>query len=149
MILVDANVLIYAHRRDTERHEEYRAWLSNALGGESPVAFTGQTLASVVRVLTHRGIWNVPVTLREALAFAGAIRSAPAAIILEPGERHWEIFDSLCREANARGNLVMDAWLAALAIEHGCTLITTDRDFARFPGLKWRHPLHDPWSSRL
>lgn len=143
MNLVDVNVLIYACTRESERHEEYRGWLARALGGSEPLGCTSQSLASLVRVLTHPRVWRRPITIDDALTLARAVRSAPAIVFLEPGERHWEIFAALCRDADARGNLVMDAWLAALAIEHGCTVITTDRDFARFPGLSWRHPLKE------
>jgi uncharacterized protein len=139
--LVDVNVLIYARRKDAERHLEYRAWLTLALGDPKPLAVASQSLVSAVRILTNRSIWRVPLTLDESLEYAEIIRSAPAAVLVEPGKRHWGIFDSLCRSVFAHGNLVMDAWLAALAIEHGCTLVTTDRDFARFPGLAWKHPL--------
>jgi toxin-antitoxin system PIN domain toxin len=78
-----------------------------------------------------------------ALTFVRAIRDAPNAVAIEPGPRHWDLFERLCVQGGAKGNLVADAYLAALAIESGCEWITTDRDFARFPGLRWRHPF-DP-----
>ncbi len=84
---------------------------------------------------------EAPATTGEALAFANELREQPNAVLLAPGPRHWRIFERLCREAGATGNLVPDAYLAALAIEHGAELVTTDRDFARFPGVRWRHPL--------
>ena len=79
--------------------------------------------------------------LDAALGFVHAFRTQPNAVMIFPGLRHWGIFQRLCREAGAKGNLVPDAWLAALAIESGCEFVTTDRDFARFPELRWRHPL--------
>ena len=82
-----------------------------------------------------------PSPLSSALAFVDALLNQPNAVVLRPGARHWAIFSSLCRAAEARGNLVADAYHAALAIEHGCEWITTDRDYARFTGLRWRHPL--------
>lgn len=82
-----------------------------------------------------------PTKLEEALLFAEAIRHQEHAVVINPGNRHWSIFESLCRQSDAKGKSVPDAYLAALAIEHGCEFISTDRAFARFPGLRWRHPL--------
>ena len=92
-------------------------------------------------MVTHPRIFAPPTPLGVALEFADTLRSAANCIEVAPGPRHWEIFLKLCREAGVRGNLVPDAWFAALAIEFGCEWITTDRDYARFPGLRWRHPL--------
>lgn len=93
--------------------------------------------------MTHPRVFKAPSPVATALSFADALRAAPNAVMIEPGSRHWALFERLCLEADARGNLVADAYLAALAIESGCEWITTDRDFARFKGLRWRHPL-DP-----
>jgi toxin-antitoxin system PIN domain toxin len=98
-------------------------------------------LSGFVRVVTHPRVFDPPDSVEAALAFANAVLSQPAAVPVVPGERHWGIFEGLCRLAGARGNLVPDAYLAALAIEAGAEFITTDRDFSRFPGLRWRHPL--------
>jgi uncharacterized protein len=98
-------------------------------------------LSGVVRVATHPRIFDPPSTPAEAFEFCDEIRLRPNAVALAPGPRHWEIFSKLCLDANARGNLVPDAYLAALAIESGSELITTDGDFYRFPGLRVRHPL--------
>lgn len=141
MILIDVNVLVYAANRDAERHGEYRAWLSAALGADEPFACAPQTLLSAIRVLTHNRVLHRPLSVTRALLFADSIRSAPSVRLVEPGDDHWRLFGSLAKAVGARGNMVMDAWLAALAIEHDCTLVTTDRDFARFDALKWRHPL--------
>lgn len=141
MILIDVNVLVYACRRDSARHTEYRRWLTNALGARDLVGIAPESLGAVVRITTHRRIWKEPLSIDEALTFTNVVREAPPVIPVQPGARHWALFSSLCRESNARGNLATDAWLAALAIEHGCTLVTTDRDFARFKGLRWEHPL--------
>lgn len=94
----------------------------------------------MIRVVTHPRVFRQPSTLDEAVAFAETLVSAPNAVVVQPGESHWGIFTGLCRASDARGNLVPDAWLAALAIEAGCEWITLDRDFARFSGLKWRPP---------
>ncbi len=98
-------------------------------------------LSGFIRIATHPRIFDPPAPIGHALAYTNALRSQPNAVIVTPGPRHWEIFDRLCRAADAKGNLVPDAYLAALAIESGCEWITTDRDFSRFPGLRWRHPL--------
>jgi len=92
-------------------------------------------------VVTHPRVFDPPDLVAAALAFADAVRSQPGAIPVTPGDRHWAIFADLCRATEARGNLVPDAYLAALAIESGAEFITADRDFSRFPGLRWRHPL--------
>jgi toxin-antitoxin system PIN domain toxin len=139
--LIDVNVLIHARRKDAARHAEYRAWLADSLSAAEPVAVAPHSVASAIRVLSHRGIWRDPLSLAECLEYAEIIRAAPATVFLEPGPQHWDIFAVVCRTAKTHGNVVMDAWLAALAIEHGCTIVTTDRDFARFKDLKWRHPL--------
>lgn len=98
-------------------------------------------LAGFLRIVTHPGVFSPPTPIGPALAYAKAFRSRPNAVPVTPGARHWDIFTRLCDDVGARGNLVPDAWLAALAIESGCEFITTDRDFARFPGLRWKHPL--------
>jgi uncharacterized protein len=98
-------------------------------------------LSGFVRVVTHPRVFSPPSTLRDALAFAEAVRGQPNCVVIGPGPRHWDIFTRLCLEADARGNLVPDAYFAALAIESGSDWVTTDRDFARFPTLRWRHPL--------
>lgn len=141
MILPDANVLVYAHRRDARDHAAYERWLTETLEGEAAYAVSELVLSAFVRIATHPRIFDPPSTLEEALAFANAVRDQPNAVSAAPGPRHWEIFARLCRDAGARGNLVADAYVAALAIESGSELATTDRDFSRFPGLRWRHPL--------
>lgn len=140
MILLDVNVLVYACRRDADRHEAYHDWLSERLAGEEPVGVAPESLGALIRITTHARVWKHPLKLDDAFAFAEAVRGARAVVPVQPGERHWGIFANLCRESRARGNLAMDAWLAALAIENGCTLITTDQDFSRFKGLRWRAP---------
>lgn len=140
MILLDVNVLVYACRSDAERHAAYHAWVSDALNGDEPVGIYPETLASLVRITTHAKVWKRPLSVADALAFADAVRGAPATVVVQPGEHHWSIFDELCRETKVKGNLVMNAWLAAVAIENGCTLVTTDADFARFRGLRRRVP---------
>jgi toxin-antitoxin system PIN domain toxin len=141
MILPDVNVLIYGFREDAAAHERYRAWLQATVAAQQAFGISHLILAAVLQVLTHPRVFVPPTPLNRALEFVEALRTQPNAVIVEPGPRHWEIFAGLCRSAGAKGNLISDAWHAALAIEHGCEWITTDRDYARFPGLRWRHPL--------
>ncbi len=141
MILPDANVLIYAFRRDADRHAEYRDWLEKTLASEPAVGLSNLVLSAVIRITTHAKIFVRPSSLAEAANYAEFLRSLPNAVTVSPGRRHWHIFRELCQKTEARGNLITDAYLAALAIESGCEWITADRDFSRFPGLSWRHPL--------
>jgi hypothetical protein len=98
-------------------------------------------LSGFLRVVTHPHAFRDPTPLDAALAFVTQVRDRPNAVSVSPGERHWDIFTRLCRTVGAKGSLVPDAYLAALAIECGAEWVTTDRDYARFPGLRWRHPL--------
>jgi toxin-antitoxin system PIN domain toxin len=141
MLLPDVNVLVYAFRADMERHDEYRTWLLALVNSDEPYALSELVLSGFLRVVTHRRLFREPSRLESALEFLGELRTGPGLSLLAPGPRHWDIFTDLCRRVNARGNLVPDAYLAALAIETGSEWITTDGDFARFPGLRWRHPL--------
>ena len=143
MIAPDVNVLLYALRTDTDRHTEYRQWLQQALSGLEPVALLEPVLAGVLRIATHPAIFRPPTPRGVVEAFVDACLAAPAAVALRADTRHWPVFRELCRRADCRGNLVQDAYLAALAIEHQCLFVTTDRDFARFPRLHWQHPLDD------
>lgn len=135
------NVLVYAHNVDERRHSEFQAWLVDVLDGPEPFGVSSVVLSGFVRIVTHPRILPTPMSAEQAFDAADRIRSAPSAVVFEPGRRHWSIFDALCRKVEARGNTVADAYFAALAIEHGCEWNTTDRGFARFPGLRWRHPL--------
>ena len=127
--------------RASPDHERYRDWLRDAVGGDEPLAVSDLVLSSFLRVVTHPTIFAEPEPLESALAFANSLRGAPDCPPVSPGNRHWEIFERLCRESGVRGKLVPDAYFAALAIESGSEWITTDRDYSRFPGLRWRHPL--------
>lgn len=144
MILADVNVLVYAFREDSPNHGAYRKWLEATIAAPGAFGVSDAVLSGVLRVLTHPRVFDPPTPLAKALGYVNAVRDQPNAVPLTAGDRHWDIFTDLCTGAQAKGNLVPDAWLAALAIEHGCEWITTDRDFARFKGLKWRHPLERP-----
>lgn len=140
MILADVNILVHAFRSDSSHHDICRQWLDGVVNGDSRFGVAPQVLSSVIRITTHPKIFVNPSPTAEAVRFCDTLLAQPHGVIVQPGERHWGIFTRLCTEADARGNLVPDAWFAALAIETGCEWITLDRDFARFPGLKWRLP---------
>jgi toxin-antitoxin system PIN domain toxin len=140
MILPDVNVLIYAFRQDARNHRQYKRWLEDVVNGDAAYGISPQVLASLVRITTQSGIFSKPSTLEEALSFSRAVLAPAHATAINPGERHWRVFDGLCRATKATGNLEQDAWYAALAIEAGCEWISTDVDYARFEGLRWRRP---------
>lgn len=141
MVLVDVNVLIYAHRGEAYEHERYRVWLHALVNGDQAYGISDIVLSAFVRIVTNPRAFALPSSIETAMAFAEGVRHQPNCLQVVPGPRHWSIFTELCRAVRARGNLVPDAFLAALAIEHGCTWVTADHDFSRFPGLDWRHPL--------
>ena len=138
MQLPDVNVLIYAHREDAPEHERYASWLLALIAADEPFALSESVLASFLRIVTNPRIFEPPTPMASAIAFCQGLVDWPRAVMVVPSRRHWDIFIGLCPRIH--GPLVADAYLAALAIEHGCELITTDGDFARFAGLRWRHP---------
>ncbi|WP_236794945.1 type II toxin-antitoxin system VapC family toxin [Amycolatopsis sp. GM8] len=140
MIIVDVNVLVHAFRQDVEHHERHRIWLESKLTGVEPVGISELVLSGVLRIVTNHRVFRAPSTPAKALEFCDAVRSAPAAVPVRPGPRHWDIFTGLCRTVEARGNLVPDAYHAALALEQDATWVSNDRDFAKFPGLRWVQP---------
>ncbi|MDO8672057.1 MAG: type II toxin-antitoxin system VapC family toxin [Dehalococcoidia bacterium] len=141
MILTDVNVLVYAHRSDAPEHLAYQEWLEELINGDQAYGFSELVLSGFLRVVTHPRILIPPSDLASGIAFVQMIRSQPNAVHIAPGQRHWDIFKRLCEATGAKGNQMPDAYLAALAIESGSEWVTTDRDYSRFPGLKWRHPL--------
>ena len=141
MILFHANLLLYAYHPRAKQHEASRAWFEAMLGGPELVRFAWLTLWAFLRVGTNPRVFEHPLSTSEASTAISSWLAQPAAGILEPGERHWEILRGLMREGQTTGPLVMDAVVAAIAIEHGAALCTTDRDFARFPGLRWMNPI--------
>jgi uncharacterized protein len=140
MILPDVNVLLYAFRDDSVDHARYHAWLDGIVNGDEAYGMSPQVLCSVIRLATHARVYVSPSRLDDVLAFARVLQEQPHCTIVAPGARHFPIFEDLCRRAVVAGNLVQDAWFAALAIEAGCEFVTTDGDFARFPGLRWHRP---------
>src|SRR5258708_23958009 len=141
MILIDVNILVYAKRQDSPHHTKFRTGVEEIVRSESGFGMSELVLSSVVRIITHPRIFGEPTQIDEALEYANAFREHPGCVLISPGERHWEIFTRLCKSAGAKGNLISDAYFAALAMESGAEWITADRDYARFPGLPWRHPL--------
>lgn len=141
MIVIDANLLLYAYDRKSPQHEASRTWLEATLAGPELVGFAWLTLWAFVRIGTNPRVFMRPLSMAEAEAAVSQWLAQPTVSILEPGEQHWETLQKLMNEGQATGPLVMDAALAAIALEHGATLCTTDRDFSRFVGLKWMNPL--------
>jgi hypothetical protein len=139
--LFDVNVLVNAYRGDADHHEPCKAAIEDAISSPAAFGLAPIVLSGFLRVVTHRRVFKTPTSLVDAIEFVEALRSMPQAVIVEPGPRHWEIFTALCLEARATGDLIPDAYLAALAVEAGCEVVTTDRDFARFGGLSWSDPL--------
>jgi uncharacterized protein len=140
MILADVNVLIYAFREEVPQHALCKKWLDTVILGDERFGLSPLALAAVVRVTTNRRTYTRPSSLETAIGFCDDLLGQPHCQIVEPRERHWDIFRRLCVETNTRGPDVTDAWYAALAIEWSCEWITLDRDYARFPGLRWRTP---------
>lgn len=141
MILVDANLLLYAYHQRAEQHRAARTWLEAVLSGSELVRFPWITLWAFLRITTNPRVFGQPLSTAEATAAVSSWLAQPIAAVLEPSERYWEIMTRLMRDGQVVGPLVTDAAIAALAIEHGATLYTTDGDFARFSGLKWCNPL--------
>jgi len=141
MVLLDVNVLVYAHREDAPDHKAFLDWLESLINSDQAYGMSDLVLSGFLRIVTHPRIFDPPSSIGTALDFATKIREQPNCISLVPGPRHWDIFIRFCRDLRLKGNLVADAYLAALAIEKGSEWISTDRDYARFPGLRWRHPL--------
>lgn len=141
MQLPDVNVLVYAHREDAPHHAACRRWLEALANGDEAFALSDLVLSGFLRVVTHPKVFVKPSPLPDAIEFCEQLRRRPQCVRVMPGPRHWDIFHALCEGAATKGNLVADAYLAALAIESGCEWVTTDRDFSRFEGLRWRDPL--------
>ena len=141
MILIDVNILVQAHREDADSHQRISDWILKRLGEPAGLAVSELALSGCLRVVTHPRVFQDPTPLKLALEFVEDFRSRPNIHILAPGEDHWRIFTELCRKNDARGNLIPDAYHAALAMETGSEWVTLDRGFSRFRGLNWSHPL--------
>jgi hypothetical protein len=141
MILPDVNILIYAFRTDLPQHAVCRSWLLSVISGDARFGLSPAVLSAVVRITTNVRAFKSPSAIEEAFGFCEDLLGQPHCQVVEPGERHWDIFGRLCIETDTRGPRVSDAWFAALAIEWGCEWVTLDRDYARFPGLAWHIPV--------
>jgi len=136
----DVNILVHAFRADTEEHALCHAWMERLINGPAAFSLVPNCLSGFLRIVTHPRVFRNPSPVSEALAFCERLWECDLARVVGPGPRHWDLFARLCIEADARGNLIPDAWFASVAIENGCEWITLDRDYARFPGLRWRVP---------
>lgn len=143
MVLLDVNVLVYAHRQDSTHHLPCLRWLETLINSDHAYGLSDLVLSGFLRVVTHPKVFNPPSGMDKALAFVEELRAPSTCTIINPGPRHWEIFCRLCKTTDIKGNLFPDAFLAALAIESGSEWITTDRDYHRFAGLRVRHPLDE------
>ena len=140
MLLPDVNVLVHAVRADSVDHAHAVGWLDAVHAGSEPVGLCSPVLGGLVRVATHPRIWSTPTPEDVLWDFIEALRSSSLHRFLGAGPRHPDLVRQLCTEADARGNLVADAVIGAISVEHGSTVVSTDRDFARFPSVRWRHP---------
>lgn len=141
MLIADVNVFVGAHRRVIDAHDDYRHWLERHLHGPEVFGVSELVLSAFLRLVTNHRVFSTPTPVKTALEFCEVVRDSPACMIVRPGERHWSIFAQLCVDTPARGNVVPDAYLAALAMENGATFVTHDRGFARFGGLRLVDPL--------
>ena len=141
MILVDANILLYTRNNLSDHHQAARNWWDAQLSGSDPVGLCWPVLMAFIRIGTNARLHRNVLTLTDSIIHVQSWLDQPCVRILEPTEAHWKIFQKMLTAGNATANLVTDAHLAALAIEHNAQLCSTDRDFARFPGLKWSNPI--------
>ncbi|MDE3127607.1 MAG: type II toxin-antitoxin system VapC family toxin [Gemmatimonadota bacterium] len=141
MKVVDLNLLLYAANRDAPEHARARAWLERILGASEPVALPWAVLLGFLRVATSARVFPRPLSPAAALEVVDSWLAAPAVVALSPGQEHWPVLRRLIAESGTAGNLTTDAHLAALAIEHGAELCSTDADFVRFRELRWENPL--------
>ena len=140
MMLPDVNILIYAYREDVPDHPRFKNWLEELVNGDEAYGISDLVCSGFLRIVTHPAVFTPPSPIVDALAFVEEVRSQPNCVVIAPGVRHWQIFTRLCQATGVRGNLVPDAYFAALSIESGSEWITMDGDYARFPGSRWRRP---------
>jgi toxin-antitoxin system PIN domain toxin len=141
LILVDANILLYAEDSLNPLNQQARTWWDGRLSRSETVCLCWTVLSAFIRIGTNPRVFDQPLSLEQAISRVQSWLDQPCTKIVRPTERHWTIFQQMLKEGQAVANLVTDAHLAALAIEHGCELVSTDSDFARFPKLKWSNPL--------
>jgi toxin-antitoxin system PIN domain toxin len=141
VIVVDANLLIYSYDLDSAHHKKSLSWLEELLSGVEAVGLPWQSVSAFLRVITNRRLSGMRVTLEQAVQVVDEWLQQPNVQLLVPADQHWSVLRQMILEGRASGPLVSDAEIAAITIEHGAVLHTTDRDFARFPGLRWKNPL--------
>lgn len=141
MILVDANLLIYAVDRDSPHHKNARRWLEETLSGTTETGLAWIVVLAFLRITTHPNIMQKPMPVEMALEYVSNWLNQPFVSFIRPGEQHWQVFRNLVTTTGTAGNLTSDAHLAALAIEYGCDLYSADYDFQRFPGIRHINPL--------
>lgn len=141
MIVLDANILLYAYDAASNQHAKARAWVEEVLSGTDPVGLPWQTITAFVRIVTNPRLSGKRLTPSEVIDLVDQWVTQPNVRLLGPGDHHWSFLRQTILEGQARGPLITDAQLAALTIEHGGMLCTTDRDFSRFPGLRWQNPI--------
>ncbi len=143
MMLVDANVVLFAYYPRAEQHESCLRWMEEAFSGLTPVGMPWLTIWAFLRISTNPRAFEHPLTMKEAKEIVSSWLEIPVVLLLEPGERYWELLSKLLLDAQVKGPLVTDAALAALALEHGAIVCTTDRDFARFQGIRILDPTRE------
>jgi len=141
VIVLDANILLYAYDAASDQHAKARAWVEEVLSGADPVGLPWQTITAFVRIVTNPRLSGKRFTPSEVIDLVDQWVTQPNVRLLGPGDHHWSFLRQTILEGQARGPLITDAQLAALTIEHGGMLCTTDRDFSRFPGLRWQNPI--------
>lgn len=141
MILVDANILLYAEDQLSPQHARAREWWDTQLSGSSPVCLCWTVIGAFVRLASNGRVFETPLSLAQTIKRVQSWLDQPCIRLIEPTDRHWLVFQRMLVDGQALGNLVTDAHLAALAVQHGCELMSTDADFARFPLVKWTNPL--------
>lgn len=143
MILPDANLILYAFIKDFPQHQKSKAWLERTINDEKTIGLAWQVITAFIRIGTNPKIFKTPMTIKQVEDRIGLLQSYSNVIVIAPSEKHWQIFLKLLKDTNATGDLVMDAHLAALAIEHNARIATTDSDFKIFPDLKFFNPLKE------
>jgi len=140
MLLFDVNIYVHAHREDSPHHRECKSFLEKYLEGTTLVGYSPLALSGFLRVVTHPKVFNPPSDMDSAIAFCESITELPNTVPVKYGESHWSFFTHLLGVYGIKGNLVPDAWFAALALGQSCTWVTTDRDYSRFEGLEIIYP---------
>lgn len=141
MILTDVNILVYAHREDLPQHSKIKSWLEENIMESNLFGLSDLVSSGFIRIVTNPKVFKKPTPIQKAFQFIQTLKNLDHCLMIEPGKKHWEIFSKLCQETKAKGNLITDAYFAALAIESNCDWISTDTDYQKFKGLKWINPL--------